>query len=1298
MSDRRVLWLLAAVLPLAALAPGPCAPTPIVYHEAEIGDFSLRYWKTGSRRVGRTATEFTFAGELSHDRPELVIEAFVSIGSSNAAMVPSDAQLRFFYTPSQATTSTSDTFSLTIDRRSPFVPGDLDFSIEVVLDGDPPETHPLARDDADAVEVIQAVVAANPTARIRFHAKRDETNPVTGESYEHVKLEADGLPQVASMNTATRVIDLTGRLSATEEHAALDHLAQFSSPGYAKMTRQLLARMRLSQGGVLGGPPNFDLIESLLTTSSSAELDALEAAAGPFVVKRLEPTITAVDEDGQPVTAQAQPFFGLVVDAFPAVIVQLCERAEVLEADLYAEPTPALNVARIATRAGELEQRGYAGLRTHVAVLDSGISKQHPDVRPTIRVYAGPVDLLSREPKNFCEVDLQVAPPPAVECDCPGATTCCADGRLCVDGYSDVLGHGTAVAGAVAGRDANRRGVAPDAALVGIRVGDTSMRQSRLLVGLDYVSEASFIDVANLSLQKARSCKANKHLRCVELTGSCGSDDQCNMLESDGFSPVSKKIDALAYESNVSMVIAMGNDGQGDGGLAIPSIYSDAANGISVGAADRQAQVVSHFSTRGPTSDGRSKPDVVAPGGELELPGHVGAAAAPYVTEDGTSFAAPQVAGLIASLASFADDTLLEPNGDLPADTQVLKAVVINTADPLVAPRTDQPPEIPLDSSQGAGRIDAIDAFEAFADDARVWQQYLSEGERFHWYTVDIDPALGSELVLTLVWERQVDADNPGEEVPLNDLDLAVERQVAGMQPQTTARSNSLVDNVEHLRVATPDAERLCVGVKGTSLERNGAQSYALASSPFRLAFHGTRAPCLSDFGDAPLPTAEHRDWTKEWLGFGVVVDGELEKASGASHTRPVSLRDALLPSVSGEAVDDVAAQDQDGAPNLVDQDLFDDGVSVPSTFVTGVETSIVATVSTSIPITGFGPPREERHADSRYDAAAGGTKSLYLTAWADWDLQGDLGTADETLIPEVGAELTNAAGQPLPAGAATVVEAGGLRAIRLDPEFFGPDGLHTLGEDFEDINGSGRWEAGEATFDAAGATTLSVRFDTQAPGHASPGASWARFRLAYGAPAGPGGVASHGEAEDYPIEIADHCESGLQDVDEEDIDCGGADCADCLPSVGFGDWKLGLVDDLGPIVRWDIRLHPDGVVSRVLSDGVQRWGRWSSQGPTGAGTSIFIRSCRASEPDPWWELEVVEDSPSPGRKTIRGKKYYWEGISNPVLRFEEVTNWFGNTFAIPAGQEACYQTACFDSCDVAPTCQCPHTGQSQNP
>ncbi|HVM42772.1 MAG TPA: S8 family serine peptidase [Gemmatimonadales bacterium] len=88
------------------------------------------------------------------------------------------------------------------------------------------------------------------------------------------------------------------------------------------------------------------------------------------------------------------------------------------------------------------------------------------------------------------------------------------------------------------------------------------------------------------------------------------------------------------------VVVAMGNNGPLPGSLDTPA---DAKGIVSVGAVDSGGAVAS-FSSRGPTSDGRTKPEVVGPGVGV----FVAVSPATGAFESGTSFATPLVAGVAA--------------------------------------------------------------------------------------------------------------------------------------------------------------------------------------------------------------------------------------------------------------------------------------------------------------------------------------------------------------------------------------------------------------------------------------------------------------------------------------------------------------------------------------------------------------------------------------------------------------------------------------------------------------------------
>jgi serine protease AprX len=154
-----------------------------------------------------------------------------------------------------------------------------------------------------------------------------------------------------------------------------------------------------------------------------------------------------------------------------------------------------------------------------------------------------------------------------------------------------------------------------------------------------------------------------------------------------GQSPICAEVDRLV-RSGVVVVVAAGNTGYGslssiqrqtDVGLTMT--INDPGNAelaITVGATHRDmphTYGVSYFSSKGPTGDGRAKPDLVAPGERITScaagkalasvnldgpppdPGKV----AVYVEDSGTSMAAPHVSGAIAAFLSIRREFIGQP-------------------------------------------------------------------------------------------------------------------------------------------------------------------------------------------------------------------------------------------------------------------------------------------------------------------------------------------------------------------------------------------------------------------------------------------------------------------------------------------------------------------------------------------------------------------------------------------------------------------------------------------------------------
>lgn len=255
-------------------------------------------------------------------------------------------------------------------------------------------------------------------------------------------------------------------------------------------------------------------------------------------------------------------------------------------------------------------------------------------------------------------------------------STPCVETAPSDDANDPPVGHGTHVAAALAGDG----GVAPGAALVGVKVLDPlNPRQgdkSRMIAGIQWVianRERFGIRVLNLSVG-------------IPVDGPVG--EPC----SDLLGPLSAAAEA-ANDAGILVVAAAGNSGPGPCTVGRPAVAPDVlavGNMADLGVGGFRL----HFqSSRGPTSDGRPKPDVVAPG--VEISSAAAGTTDEYWTATGTSSAAAFVSG-VALLVLDANPAL---------DPGAVKQLITDSA-------VDWGPAGP-DGDYGAGRLDAYAAIQA---------------------------------------------------------------------------------------------------------------------------------------------------------------------------------------------------------------------------------------------------------------------------------------------------------------------------------------------------------------------------------------------------------------------------------------------------------------------------------------------------------------------------------------------------------------------------------------------------------
>jgi serine protease AprX len=185
-------------------------------------------------------------------------------------------------------------------------------------------------------------------------------------------------------------------------------------------------------------------------------------------------------------------------------------------------------------------------------------------------------------------------------------------------------GHGTAVAGFVGADSSVFRGVAPEVTIYNYKV-------------LATVSALNTDDFGGaLAIQHA----LEDGIRVVNCSWRAGPNG-------DGTSREARACNT-AWRLGLTIVKSAGNEGPAAQSLTTPA---DAEGVIAVGATDAAGGVIADYSSRGPTTDGRHRPHLVAPGGTFES-GLTGLTVGGGVDNvgAGTSFAAPHITGLLALL------------------------------------------------------------------------------------------------------------------------------------------------------------------------------------------------------------------------------------------------------------------------------------------------------------------------------------------------------------------------------------------------------------------------------------------------------------------------------------------------------------------------------------------------------------------------------------------------------------------------------------------------------------------------
>lgn len=342
----------------------------------------------------------------------------------------------------------------------------------------------------------------------------------------------------------------------------------------------------------------------------------------------------------------------------------------------------------------------------------------------------------------------------------------------------------------------------------------------------------------------------------------------------EGTGPSSQPVAHCAYDEELSAWVVKSDVRDPDSGITYMGVSK---NVLTIGTWPNAST-----SGRGPASDGRVKPDLVAPAELADAPSSASDAATGAYTQ--TSAAVSVATGAAALLlehlrAVMASDPL----------ASTIKALLIHTA----ADQGDAGP----DGIYGWGSVD-IEQAVRFADVAHVEEGELAHGTS---HSVEVTHEGFGELVATLVWTDP--AGTPGGDALMNDLDLRITGPGGPWLPLAIGggTADNTVDNVEQVRIAGLEAGTYTVQVthKGTLPAPQAFSLVASSGDPQRRRFTEDQAGwrlVSMPFGNTPFARLGETFITQ----FGDGNDPTLYRFAAPATYLPITDAEDLIPSGEG--------------------------------------------------------------------------------------------------------------------------------------------------------------------------------------------------------------------------------------------------------------------------------------------------------------------------------------------------------------------------------------------------------------
>ncbi len=457
----------------------------------------------------------------------------------------------------------------------------------------------------------------------------------------------------------------------------------------------------------------------------------------PLADKSQTPLIGKIKAKGGSIKYSSKILNAIAADIPVSYIIELSEEQTVYR--IYHDNVlkASLDISAQAMGANTWWSNGYNGSFMDAAIVDTGIDGNHPALSVD---YAGVFHATGKFDPLYADFPRNP---------------------------DDLQGHGTHVAGIVAGTDPIYKGAG---------------------YGIDKLINAK---AGWKGTDGGGYMELSDGMQAIDWA-IFGNADDADVISfsfgggtTNGDSAFEHFMDSIVYDLDIPVVIAAGNAGPGSGSVGEPA---GAFNVIAVGnvydgnTVSRADDYLLSSSSRGPTLDGRIKPDICAPGTFIMSANNNWETQSDFVSKSGTSMAAPQITGSILLLLDYKN---------MRWKPEAIKALLLNTAEDKGTPGPD--------NDYGFGYVDLSGAYVHRDDVITGYIDDQPDGSVEKFYK----GIANNNDRATLVWNRHIIYNGPNDPTSYlgsSNLDLYMYNESGGDKISFSA---SNINNVEQVKSNT---------------------------------------------------------------------------------------------------------------------------------------------------------------------------------------------------------------------------------------------------------------------------------------------------------------------------------------------------------------------------------------------------------------------------------------------------------------------------------------------------------------